>query len=134
MKKCVLYVLALLPLMVCCCADEITEGEVYAKHYEPDSTDILWMPTIITNGSRMTTILVPLFVYDDEDWVLDIRAFDGQREVTRRIYVAREVYEATEIGMWLITGEYKPEQLSFSDPDVKRRATKDEQSVYHKES
>lgn len=124
MKRLVFCLFAILFLVGC--GKKITEGEVYSKEYEPERTIFMLYPMIISNGKTTTTMMIPMYLYDDEDFIVQIKNYDGKKEKTRTLYLTKEVYDKTNIGDWFVIGEY-PKQVAFSDPDVKRRATKEEQ-------
>lgn len=125
MKR-LLIVLCLLFVLFCGCRDQITEGEVYYKEYQPESTNVIMMPMTVYHGDNSySTVSIPMSVYDDPDWIIDIKAYDGEKDRSRRIYVSCEVFDKTPIGSWFVIANHK-DSAELSDPHVKRRATKKE--------
>jgi len=114
------------------CAPLITEGEIYQKVYEPDRTWVMLMPIVIPSGKSTTTILVPMFMHDDEDFIVKIKQYDQTqaKEIKESLYVSEEVYNTVKVGDWFVSGTYDEQKygkIEYSDPVAKHRATVVEQ-------
>ena len=93
MKK----ILVLVVLAVCLsgCKKKITEGEVYRKEYQPETTTMMPIPNTIWVGETPITTYTYIPVTNDEDWTISIK---NEEERTRKIYVSEDFYRETKIG------------------------------------
>jgi hypothetical protein len=89
----------------------LTEGEVIEKRYERESFGMIMMP--ISTGK--STILVPFYFHDGEDWKLKLR----QGEKTDWVYVDQATFDKAREGAF-----YGGEGAASEDPTY----TKEERS------
>lgn len=80
------------------CSSGITSGEVYEKEFEPAHMETEYRTTVIYTGESVSTALIPYTVYYDDQYVLYIKAFDGENWLTEDFYVPKAVYDAVQIG------------------------------------
>ena len=80
------------------CASRITSGEVYRKEFLPEHTYVKMMPVVTFNGKTTSTTLVPHTVHENEQYVIYIKAFDGEKWQTEDFCVSPEVYDEVQIG------------------------------------
>ena len=91
--------------------NHLEEGTVVNKHYEPMEQNLVMMPLIISNGKTTTTMMIPYFVTDNEDYVLHIKGIYKGEEVIEQVYTSKECYEQMQNGdKWK-----KTQYCSFSD-------------------
>lgn len=98
MGKKIVYLM--LFLLVAGCSAPIKEGEVCGKKHEPERTYVQYIS--VYNGK--TTTVIPYTVYDDEDWLIQIRAFDEEKNKERYItfYVSEDVYSKLRVSDWFV--------------------------------
>ena len=105
---------ALYTLLVCVIltgCNHLEEGTVVNKHYEPMEQNLIVMPLIISNGKTTTTMMIPYFITDNEDYVLHIKGIYKGEEVIEQVYTSKEYYEQMQNGdRWK-----KTQYCSFSD-------------------
>lgn len=104
------FYLVLVSVLFASC-NHLEEGEVIGKHYEPTTQDMMIMPMIISTGKTTTTIMIPYFVTDYEDYVLHVKGIHKGKEVVEQVYVTKECYNSIQNGStW-----YNDDNCSFSD-------------------
>lgn len=94
----------------------IMEGEVYNKVYEPSMSWMTMMP--ISNGKTIT--FIPMWHYDDEDFVIYIHRWDNelQKDRTNALYVNESTYNEISIGDYV---RYDEGNMETVDPDIRQR-------------
>jgi len=102
------------------CEDGINEGEVYAKEYEPARTQLIMTPMIVSTGKTTITTMTPMYVYDDEDYVIHIHKFNEETQEfdTNTFYTDNVTYNQINVGDWFV---YDEELYTADDPDIKKR-------------
>ncbi|MBU0667059.1 MAG: hypothetical protein ABIC91_01015 [Nanoarchaeota archaeon] len=106
---------------------KMTEGEVYNKIYEPENSWIFLMPITMHCGKSTITTIVPMYMYDDEDFIIKIRNYDEKgKEKSKTIYLTREQYERINVEDWYIINQ---NEERFSDNHERRKATREEQKT-----
>ena len=108
----------------------IRQGEIVERRHELARTYLTYVAvphtTVINNGKTTTTsttiVMTPMWIYDDEDFVVKIAGGDDQ---TRTLYLDAEQYSQTELGQ-----RYDMDAQGGSDGDEneKRKATSEEQA------
>jgi hypothetical protein len=78
--------------------NHLEEGTVVGKHYKPMQQNMVLMPTIISNGKIIITVMIPYFVTDNEDYVLHIKGTYKGEEVIEQVYTSKECYEQMQNG------------------------------------
>jgi hypothetical protein len=90
---------------------------VIDKHYEPKRTSLRMIPMVRSNGKTTTTILLPYYITDNEDYVLHVKGSYKGEEIKEKVYVTKECYNSLQNGdLWL-----KTENCSFRDINNERR-------------
>jgi hypothetical protein len=82
------------------CGQQLTEGEIIDKRHEPANDVLMFIPVAMSCGKNCTTtMLIPYWVHDDEDWVLSVKGQtkDGDT-ITEDWYVTEQEYSAAPIG------------------------------------
>jgi hypothetical protein len=98
---------------------KLDEGRVVGMRYEPANTQVMMMPVVISNGRTTTTMIVPYYIYDDEDWVLTVTGtLENGKQRTEDWYISRSAYESLEIGDEVCTTDCG---ASRNDPHRKER-------------
>jgi len=82
----------------------IQEGTVIDKWYEPSSKQFLGLTQrAVPSGGSFTTISVPTWRYDDEDWVIKIEGFSKKHEpLTNVFYVSEKMFKSISIGDYFV--------------------------------
>lgn len=115
-----ILLLYLLSLSIMGCGEQIKEGEIYNKVHEPATQTLMMMPMTITNGKTCTTVITPMWIYDDEDWIIYIKKFneEKQRYNTRTFYVNEQTFNSVAVGEWFL---YDSKICELTDEHVKKR-------------
>lgn len=82
----------------CRSTKKITEGEVYKKEYREAYTTTQILPLAISNGSSVSTTMIPYVVRYPDRYIISIKAFKDNEWITKDFYVSQEVYNNTNIG------------------------------------
>lgn len=89
------------------CKKKITEGEVYKKEYQPETTTMMPIINTVYVGETpiITTTYIP--ITNDESWVVDIRnKEEGDKKYRkRRLHVSKDFYQKTKIGNKIVITE-----------------------------
>lgn len=103
------------------CGKSIKEGEIYKKWHEPAETYITWM--YMPLGKSF--MLIPMYCYDDEDFVIKIRKYNEEKQKynTKTLYLNKETYDRIKIGDYFC---YNGRNAKIEDKLVKREATEKE--------
>lgn len=93
------YVLIMLVLAGC---HQLKEGNVISKSIEPARTYIYLMPishTMMVGKSCTTSITyIPMTMYDDEDFKVQISGNDGKEDRIETFYVSKKQWECLRVG------------------------------------
>jgi len=107
MKRLILIVI-MLACLLGCSKPPLHNTRVLDKQYEPARSTLIMMPMMV--GKVM--IMIPVMLYDDEDYVLNVMGYTetGERKC-RRIYVSKEQYDVIYVGdsVDALTMQYKDE-------------------------
>lgn len=110
-KKLITHSLCILLASVLFSCNHLEEGEVVGKHYEPYNEYIMMMPITISTGKTTSTMMIPYFIQDNEDFVLHVKGEYKGKERIEEVYVSKACYTQMQNGdRW-----YKTEDCSFSD-------------------
>lgn len=104
----------------------ITSGEVVKKKYTPARTEVVLIPSVVTDGSTTSYDLFP-FVYEYSDkWEITIRDYDEQTKqyLTATYRVTEQVYNEVQIG-WQF--EYVKD-MEPNEPEYTRKRLQEESS------
>ncbi|MEI6400119.1 MAG: hypothetical protein WCO58_01190 [bacterium] len=97
MKKIINFAISLFVLLVLFIStgcNQLKEGKVVSKHYEPTRNYIMFMT--IPCGKSM--VLKPYIVTDNEDWVITIEGLFGGKNRTEDVYVTSKQYNCLQKG------------------------------------
>lgn len=121
MKR-LLLILCLL-LVGCTCTKRRMGGTVVKKWYEPERTYTTMMPVTTMVGKTTMTTMMPMTMYDDEDFCISVKNLyfevkDGKSipmYITRTYWLDEETYSKIKVNDWFIPyhgiiTEDKPEQ------------------------
>lgn len=74
------------------CEARLSGGKIIGKWYEPPTsrTHMKYNPAI--------KVITPITIYDDEDYVIIVRGFNGKDTVTQRFEISRVDYYQFQIG------------------------------------
>ena len=113
MKK---YLLLLLTLTAC--GRQLDSGKVIDKYYEPAQEVMYMIPMTMSCGNNCyTTVMIPQWYYDDEDFVLVIEGHDEDQELMQESwYVLKMYYDEMKIGDHIIYNEHQ-NKISRVDED-----------------
>lgn len=77
--------------------EPLREGRVVAKHHEPER---YWMQFRHVHVGK-ALCLIPIFRFDDEDWILIIEATD-EKGKTRQgcVYLSKAKWDKVKVGDW----------------------------------
>lgn len=79
----------------------VTSGTVIDKYHE-EATSWYSLFPIFVNKS---VIMIPMYHFDDEDWVLVLEARDDEgKTITGELYVSKKTYQETPIGSYYSLG------------------------------
>jgi hypothetical protein len=107
-------VFVLIGLVSGCSAPILSSGVVIEKRHEPESTVLIMVP--IQTGK--TTMMIPMYIHDDEDWIVRIEGVWDGEVVQNTLYLPREYWELVEVGDVLQV----PEGTEYDDPEERERA------------
>ncbi len=97
----ILYVVALL----FCGCNKLKEGKVLSKHYEPETQYMMLMPVCVSTGKSMITVMIPYWITDNEDWVVEIEGVHDGERVVESVYVSQKQYWCLREGSHLTLGD-----------------------------
>lgn len=113
------FCIIILILFICSCSSTIEQGKVINKYYEPERTWIQFMPMFISDGKSSHTILIPMYMRDDEDFILSIAGLNADGEMdTACYYIMPDQYKEINVGDEILTCELKGD---CNDPDERKR-------------
>ena len=92
------YLSIMLILLIGC--NHLKEGEVLSKHYEPTNSYMMLVPIIISSGKNTSTVMIPHYVTDYEDWVVEIEGTYNGEKRTENIYITKEQYKCLQKGSY----------------------------------
>ncbi len=109
-------------LFTVACKAMIPENPVVVeKQHEPEYAWVEIISTPIATSETIIQVLIPHFIYDNEDWVLVIEGTQDSKIKRVKIYTTEEIFSSYKIG----------DPYTFNSKDrtedkvVKRRATKE---------
>lgn len=109
----VLYLV--LALVICVGCNNITEGEIIEKWYEPEHNYVTIMPVTISNGKTTTTMMIPYYIYDGEDYCIKIKGINKKgKEKIKTIYVRGEHWQKLDKGQcFRIDGDCSEKDFTY---------------------
>lgn len=77
-------------------------GNVVEMWHEPESNYMMLMPLVISTGKTTSTMMIPYFVHDNEDWCIKVTGIgtDGDT-ITRTYYVDAMAFDTLSIGKFI---------------------------------
>lgn len=73
-------------------------GTITEKWHEPARTYMMLMP--VSTGK--VTVLIPYFIYDNEDWCIKVNGVTEKGDtVNRTYYVSPEAYDTLNVGKFI---------------------------------
>lgn len=93
----------------------ITEGEIVEKWYEPEEQYLMMMPMVISTGKTTTTIMIPYWIYDGEDYCIKIKGVNKKgKEKFKTVYVRGKRWEKLQKGQYFcIDGNCSEEDFTY---------------------
>jgi hypothetical protein len=88
-----LGVIFIFGLSLTSCKQVVHEGKVIGKEYEPTRTYVLTSPMMV---GKMT-MLIPYVVTDNEDFILDVKYFNGKDSVVEAVYVDKAYWNCIRV-------------------------------------
>jgi hypothetical protein len=77
-------------------------GDIVEKWYEPANSYFMLMPMIISNGKTTSTIMIPYYIYDNEDWCIKVTGIGTKGDtITRTFYVDKITYDTLSVGNFI---------------------------------
>jgi hypothetical protein len=74
-------------------------GNVVEKWHEPKTNSMMIMPIVIPSGKTYTTIMVPYYIQDNEDWCVKVTGIGEKGDtITKTYYVTPAAYDTLSIG------------------------------------
>lgn len=103
----------------------VREGIVVNKFHEPPRWWVQLIPMTFMVGKVPIMYFIPIWHYDDEDFILEIEGLNDKGELKRQcVYVPRTVWNSIEIGQY-----YKvSSDVELEDQHDTRDATDEEQA------
>jgi len=137
MKKTLLTTLLGAGLLLAGCGQEpLTRGEIYEKVHEPERRGVMLLPITQVhstgNNTYTTTMFIPMFYRDDEDFIIRIRGVDDSsgKSRTQDLYLTKEDWNRCEVGgCFNCAGKI----VAFEDKLEKRKATEEDKQKYEVE-
>jgi NADPH-dependent 2,4-dienoyl-CoA reductase/sulfur reductase-like enzyme len=110
-----LYILLGVVLFGAVGCNSVTEGEIVEKWYEPENSYVAIMPMMISNGKTTTTMMIPYYIYDGEDYCIKIKGIDKKgKERTKTLYVRRERWQDLDKGQYFcIDGDCSEDDFTY---------------------
>lgn len=77
-------------------------GNVVEKWYEPESHYMMLMPMTISTGKSTTTIMIPYYIHDNEDWCIKVTGIGVKGDtITRTYYVDKIAFDTLSVGKFI---------------------------------
>lgn len=106
-------------LFITSCTHKLTEGTIVSKKYEPARTWVQVVPITISTGKSTMVTMVPMVLYDNEDFILLVRGHTDDGDVVlEHFYVTESAYNSVNIGDYV---GFAKETMSYSDKVEKSR-------------
>lgn len=96
MKKKLILILSILILTGC--SNDLTKGEVIDKEYNPAYRQLVLMPVHIYNGKTSTMIMVPYWIFHEENWKIEIKCIEKDCNTKQTYYITEKLYNEIKIG------------------------------------
>ena len=101
MKK-ILFVSIFAILLCFASCKKMRYGNITEMWYEPESHNLIMMPIVISTGKTTMRSVVPMMVYDNEDWCIKVRGVSIKGDtITRTYYIPKESYDTMRIGKFI---------------------------------
>ena len=96
-----IFVIIIITITLFGCS-KIKEGQVIEKWYEPESMDLVLLPSTIINGKSTIIIMLPYYIYDGEDFCIKVKGINNKGdEVIKNFYIAKESYDSLSVGQYI---------------------------------
>lgn len=131
MKKLILLIVSVLLLVGC--NPKVTYGEVINKEHNEAWRQLVIIPIHISNGETSNTIMMPYWIFHEENWKIEIRGKDKNGNLaTETYYITEDLYNEIHIGDMY---EYREEIDTTEEPTrkIKKSEVSDEELEKYKE-
>ena len=98
----------LLPYLLVCCiilfasCQKLKYGNVVNKWHEPENEYVVFMPMSTPSGKTTTTIMIPYYLHDNEDWCIEVTGVGTKGDtITRTYYVDKLTYDTLSVGEFI---------------------------------
>ena len=128
-----LLIIPLTVLILCGCSHDVTYGEIINKEHNEPYRQLLILPVHISNGKNSTTILVPYWVFHEENWKIEIKGKNKDGGIdTETYYITEDLYNNINIGDMY---EYREKLDTIEEPtrNVKESNAKQEELEKYRE-
>lgn len=107
MKKLVYLLLISILILFIGCKNSMKNGTIIKKWYEPDNTQILYIPFVVTDGKYTKTILIPYLIYDKEDFCIKVRGVNYVGDtITKTFFINKSSYDTLNVGDYIHVDDY----------------------------
>ena len=77
-------------------------GNVVEKWHEPESHYMMLMPMTISTGKSTTTMIIPYYIHDNEDWCIKVTGIGVKGDtITRTYYVDEMAFDTLSVGEFI---------------------------------
>ena len=77
-------------------------GNVVEKWHEPGSHYMMLMPMTISTGKSTTTMMIPYYIHDNEDWCIKVTGIGVKGDtITRTYYVDKMAFDTLSVGKFI---------------------------------
>lgn len=120
MKKIFLLILGI--LLLTGCSNKVTYGEVITKEHNKAYRQLVMIPVHTYNGKISTTIMIPYWIFHEENWKIEIKGKNKEGNIDTDIYyITENLYDEINIGDMY---EYRPDLDLTEEPVVKIKKDK----------
>lgn len=125
-----LLIIPLMVLILCGCSHDVTYGEIINKEHNEPYRQLLMLPVHISNGKTSTTILVPYWIFHEENWKIEIKGKNKDGKIdTETYYITEDLYDNISIGDMY---EYREKFDTTEEPTRKVKESAAEQEELEK--
>ena len=77
-------------------------GNIVEKWYEPENHYMMLMPMTISTGKSTTTMMIPYYIHDNEDWCIKVTGIGTKGDtITRTYYVDKMAFDTLSVGKFI---------------------------------